>query len=1682
MRKIVLLISLAVFTQISFAQLGNGWIDYTKTYYKFKLAKNGVCRISQTALAGIGLGNTPAEQFQLWRNGQQVRIFTSRPTGAFTATDYIEFWGQMNDGIPDKQLYIKPGYQLCDSFSLFTDTVAYFLTVNPNIAANLRYTTAANTIAGNTLPAEPYFMRTVANPYKNRVNGGYAVRVGEFVYSSSYEMGEGWTSFDAAPGFDLYKEFTGLNVYTSAPPNSVSFYIAAFGNALNTRNFRVKFFNNTILDVPMNFFDTVKMRLNNLPLTLLQNPDYLQVAMNGNSSVPTDRVVVANLELTYPARFNFNNEKSFFFNLPATDDGNYLEIDNFNYGSTAPVLYSISDGKRYTGDISVAGKVRFVLPPSAIPTRQFLLVNQEGTNTTAINTFQSRNFVNYNLPANQGDYLIVTHNSLLNDGQGNNYIDQYKQYRASAAGGSYTPVIFNIEELTDQFAWGIKGHPASVRDLVRFAYNNFPTRPKFIFLIGRGVSAYEARSYENDPAMAQIDLVPTFGWPASDVLLVAEPGSTVPLIPVGRLAAITGAEIKSYLGKVKEYEATHTDPLQTIANKAWMKNIIHVIGGADSIETAQFRGYMDLYKHIYEDSLLGARVETFEKASTSSVEQANGERIEQLVNEGVGMIGYFGHSSANTLAFNLSSPEVYTNAGKYPFFNISGCSAGNFFTFDPTRVNNNLSISEKYVLADRRGSIAFLASTHLGIPPFLHFYNIELAKNYSRVHYGDALGNIIKQGLETLGGNPSTLNYYTRIHLEEINLHGDPAIKLNYFNGPDYTVEEPNVKISPSLLSVADNNFTLKVTTYNIGKAVNDSMRLYITRRLANDTVQVLYNQRIKATLFSDSVTLVVPINPITDKGRNRITVTVDADNAIQELSETNNSVTKEFFIFEDEIRPISPYNYSIVNNPAITFSASTANPLVQRRDFVMEIDTTELFNSPFKKTYNTSGNGGLVQFTPNNITYRDSTVYYWRTSMVPVNNNPVIWNGFSFIYLPGSSSGYNQSHYFQHTRSTYSNSIRLDNDRVFRYGDISRNLVIRTGLYPATDYDRIDVTFDYDMFELYGCKYNSLQFLVYDTLTMQPWKNRTVNGSGRFNSWPVCGSSFGNSFEFPYTDAMWRKRAMDFIDSIPDGMYISITNLGDANTNNTFIADWMADENLYGTGNTLYHKLKALGFDKLDSFTHNIPFIFLARKNNNSFDKQQMVGVDRFAQLTGDFLVNQRNNNGTIESPVFGPARSWTSLHWMGRSIDADLTDKTSFQIIGVKADGTQTVLRTIVQAQDTTLNFVNPIDYPYLKIKMQNNDLVNATPNQLKFWRINADLVPEGAVAPSLVYSFRDSVEQGDIINVEAAFKNISAIAFDSLKVKMVITDRNNIPHTLVLPHQKPLAPNDTLRVKIPIDTRLYPGLNSMYLAFNPDDDQPEQALFNNFIFNNFTVKEDLFNPLLDVTFDGVHILNRDIVAAKPHVIVELKDESRFMALADTALLKVMVRFPDGSLHNYFFGDTMRFTPANLSSGENNAQIDLTPYFPEDGEYELIVSGKDVVGNKAGNLEYRVVFTVINTPMISNLLNYPNPFTTSTAFVFTITGSEVPQQLRIQILTITGKVVREINREELGDLHVGRNITEFKWDGTDMYGQPLANGVYLYRVITSHNGKALDKYRAEGEKTDQYFKAGYGKMYLMR
>src|SRR5688572_18610765 len=95
----------------------NEWIDHNKTYYKFKSTITGLHRISQAALNAAGLGSVPAEHFQLWRNGQELPLHITVSGGALGASDYIEFWGEMNDGKPDRYLYKNPDYQLNDKWS-----------------------------------------------------------------------------------------------------------------------------------------------------------------------------------------------------------------------------------------------------------------------------------------------------------------------------------------------------------------------------------------------------------------------------------------------------------------------------------------------------------------------------------------------------------------------------------------------------------------------------------------------------------------------------------------------------------------------------------------------------------------------------------------------------------------------------------------------------------------------------------------------------------------------------------------------------------------------------------------------------------------------------------------------------------------------------------------------------------------------------------------------------------------------------------------------------------------------------------------------------------------------------------------------------------------------------------------------------------------------------------------------------------------------------------------------------------------------------------------------------------------------------------------------------------------------------------------------------------------------------
>jgi hypothetical protein len=81
---------------------------------------------------------------------------------------------------------------------------------------------------------------------------------------------------------------------------------------------------------------------------------------------------------------------------------------------------------------------------------------------------------------------------------------------------------------------------------------------------------------------------------------------------------------------------------------------------------------------------------------------------------------------------------------------------------------------------------------------------------------------------------------------------------------------------------------------------------------------------------------------------------------------------------------------------------------------------------------------------------------------------------------------------------------------------------------------------------------------------------------------------------------------------------------------------------------------------------------------------------------------------------------------------------------------------------------------------------------------------------------------------------------------------------------------------------------------------------------------------------------------------------------------------------------------------------------------------------------------------------------------------------------MTITGIVSsQKLMVQNWDPVHIGRNITQYAWDGRDQFGDQLANCVYLYRVVTKINGQDIELNPTEAS---QYFTREFGKMVLIR
>ncbi|MCS6991225.1 MAG: C25 family cysteine peptidase [Chitinophagales bacterium] len=1668
MKKAVHRLSLLVWmltlsASYSRAQLyGNEWINFDQQYFKFRIIENGVYRLKGSTLQqfNVPISSIYGSNLRIYHKGQEIPIYVST-SGPLSGNDYIEFYGQRNDGWWDSTLYADPLWQGNDRLSMFNDTGYYFLTWS-NVPSSSQFVMAANTI-NNPPPAEPYCLFTVAHVYGTEKSSFYnlargkSALYGSHVYDSDFSPTEGYSDkfFDKTAKSYIIET---PHVYQGA--GLLADFRVQINSLWDDHNLKILINGNEIWSGSYAAYSV--LRLSFQPdVSWVTSPTTTLTFTSAHSTSAKDLNAISWLEFTYPRQFDFAQASAVTFSLPVASGSRYLVIRNFDRKNTIPVLYDYATLQRMEAVVS-GDSLLFLLPPDNSPVRKLMLVAPDTTAVIRhVDSLFTVNFVNYALPQNQGDFIIISHPLLMKDSLGNNPVEEYRKWKQQEG---YQAIIANILDLYDQFAYGIRFHPAAINKFTEYIVHKWPQADRHMFIIGKGIEY----GFMNDiPARRSFCLVPTFGFPGSDQLLTALGKSPKPLIPIGRIACLKAEEVYPYLEKAKQYVNAQKSPFQTIADKAWMKNVMHLAGGASSSDQAYFVSLLNKYRDIIEDTLYGAHVFTFAKTSTQPIQQATSEFLDSLITAGTSLITFFGHSSANSFDFNLDKPENYNNAGKYPLVLTNGCLIGNLFY-------HYHGMADQFVLTPQAGAIAFLGPSIFAVASSLDMYSTRFYLNLSRYNYNRTFGQIVQATINDIV-NLSGLDL-DKLTAEQMQLSGDPSLKFNVFDKPDYVLETQNISFDPPLITAGTDSFYLQAVIYNIGQAIDDSIYIYVQRTLADNSEQNLYHFKIKAPYFRDTVRLVVRNSGFSSYGLNKFFLKVDAGSSlsvggdIEELSELNNEVTVNIFIDVNDILPVYPPNYSIISESKVTLKASTVNPFAPERQYVFQIDTTELFNSPLLQTIKIKQKGGVVKWTPQ-LVWLDSTVYYWRTSVDSAYTNTPVWHTSSFVYIKGSPPGWNQSHYFQHL-STVANplgNIVLDSDRRFVYVDDIKSIGIYTGFtwgaFPGPlSNDDPGIYLNGVRVGTWTCSNAQVIFAVIEPTTGTFWMNPYGGLYGSIQCKLTPRIMFSYNTLQPRNDAMIHF----MLDTVPDGHYLLFMTVNDAK--------------IYTWDSVQIGAFNQLGLTQINNIDQPAPYAFFLKKNDPSYPIYEIAG-DTFTDIIDTtFQIVGKWTTGFIESPLIGPAQYWTHLFWKAWQREPE-NDQMRFEIYGIQADGSEHLLVANLVSFDTSLQWIDANVYPYLRLRLHSTDTTYRTPLQLDFWRVHYQPVPEAALNPALYFSMADSVHQMLPLHLACAVENLTPWPMDSLLVKYVITDALNGAHVHYRRYA-PLAGFDTLIVRYTFDTHCacMEGLNSLFVEVNPDNDQPEQAHFNNIGILNFYVRGDNLNPLLDVTFDGVRIMDGDLVSAKPEIEIILKDENPYVPLNDTSAFDIYFVYPDGSRHHVVFDQlTSFFFPADSTQlkKSNTARALLRREFPKDGTYQLVVQGYDRAGNASGAYAYRIRFRVINKPMISNVLNYPNPFSTATRFVFTLTGSEIPDQLKITIFTVSGKVVREIFLSELGNLRIGNNITEFSWDGTDQFGDRLAPGLYFYKVEARLHGKPLDHYDTG---TDQYFRNGIGKMYLMR
>lgn len=1723
MKKFLLLFILFAFcSKITLAQTyGNEWINYDQKHYSFKIWRTGIYKIDYSTLinSNIPINQISSKNIQIFGKEKEIPLYiVDGGDDTLHNGDYILFYGERNDGWLDSTLYKNPNDIGNPGYSLFNDTINYFFTWNTS-TNNLRFIEESATNYNSYTPCN-YIITDLITYYASIYIEGYKE---DYRSSSFYTPGEGWGTGNYGFGPNFNNPILNLNLNTSGVyigNDAPSPRFVGISNRINSsttfsglgnHHTRWNIGNNdyTLLDevkfgYGINYINTT------FPISELTNGiTPVKWSIINDQGASTDLQSLNYWSLSYPKIPDLNYSVFNKIKVPNSTISNKIRIDFSNIYPNS-TLFVFGDVPKKINLQSNNGQYSTLLSNSTNGSTQEIIIHENNsiysiTNLTSVNS--NGYFTNYSSFNYEKALLMIYHPSLDSSSL------EYAAYRNSIQGGHHNVVLANIEELYLQFGGGIPKHINSIRRFSFYVYNQANEKPVALFMLAKGVVNdrfmlnFTASIARQNSSYYALNLIPPFGYPPSDQVITADllNDSSTPLIPTGRISAQNNTQLINYLNKVKEYESEQdTVFCNNISELGWKKQVLHFSGGSDANQQTIFQSSLNTMENTIESANFAGEVSKYYKSSTNPFDINVLTDISDKIESGVSLMTFFGHNAPTTSGFeiNLDSPENWSNQGKYPFMVSNSCFNGDVFT-------SQTSTSESFVNSLYSGAIGFLSPTNQGISNSLDDYSNRLYKELSTLSYRKPIGLQIKNTINYMDALSNSLTYKTASH--QMTLNCDPLIKINAYPYPEIEIKQNDVTFSPSVIDLNTEFLTLNVVLNNFGKAVTDTFKLEVTRHFPNNLGDSTYTFLIPNLNFKDTLNLPIKLYPALSQGINNFDISVDIPNSIKEQfdEQFNNQINKTFYLNIDGIQPVLPYNYAVVPDENIVLKASTFNPIADINTYLFEIDTTDFFNSPEHRFHTVTGLGGVFEVKPNDwknnvgqnfpLTMTDSTVFFWRVALQ--SPNP-IWTEQSFQYIKGKT-GWGQDHFFQFKNNTFDGIQYKHDEREKVYFPKLSELTCNNRSTTPT----ISINYEIDGIQQeFAICYPtpSIHVAVIDPATMKPWETYNcpsttsgcgctpINSNHQFgnanNGCGSCRTRVERYFVFKQNDLNQLTSLIDMVtNSVPDSHYLLI------------YAPLTAD---YNSINTLqpnfFTLMQSLGSTSINaSHLPNEAFSFFCKKGAPSSAIEGFANGAVTFQIKG--IMSGFDDEGMETSPFIGPSANWGNLYWKQHpKISNDIGDSTRLRIKFYNLDyALQQEIDTLFSLNDSLLNLnqiYNANQYPYIKLQSYYYDKLSPhTPAVLDRWHILYEPLPEAAIdGKNFVWQPKDTLDEGEKIKFAVDVKNIDNYDMDSLLVNYWIEDNNHFKIPIQYPRQDSLRIGETLKDTIEINTLGLSKGNILWMEVNPYlsgsyniTDQPEQKHFNNILQYPFYVINEEKNPILDVTFDKKHIINGDIISPKSNIEISLNDENQYLIMDsddDTSRFTVYLTDPNGIQKRIYFKDSkgndiMTWTPA--SSQNKSFKINYPLNIEKDGKYTLMVQGSDRSGNLSGEMDYKIAFEVIQASTITYLMNYPNPFSTSTKFVFTLTGTETPDKILIQIMNVSGKVVKEITQDELGPIYIGRNITEYAWDGTDNFGDKLANGVYLYTVKALINGQEIDKRTTEGDK---YFKKEFGKIYIFR